>query len=142
MWLTDWWDFLFLRKKIRTSQSNLVLNRSIVGISSSKGIDSLSVGPLSAFTPETIQIMDVAAAQIADARELRRRARVTILDCMENAKIAGKTVDDYFVKKISESVSLTVKINFLLFVFLFALLQFVILIFKNLAKLKCSSGWK
>ena len=69
---------------------------------------NLLVGPLSAFTPEAVHIMDVAAQQIIDGKELRRKAKIVIADSLENAKLAGKTVEDYFVKKISETVTLTV----------------------------------
>ena len=70
--------------------------------------NGLSVGPLSAFTPESVEIMELAASLIAEGKELRKKAKQIIEESMENARLAGKTVDDYFVKKISESVTLAV----------------------------------
>ena len=52
--------------------------------------------------------MDLAAQQISDGKELRRKGKQVINDASENAKLAGKTVEDYFVKKISETITLSV----------------------------------
>ncbi len=52
--------------------------------------------------------MDLAAQQMGEGKELRRRGKQAINDSMENAKLAGKTVEDYFVKKIAETITLSV----------------------------------
>jgi hypothetical protein len=52
--------------------------------------------------------MDLAAQQISDGKELRRKGKQAIHETSENAKLAGKTVEDYFVKKISETITLSV----------------------------------
>ena len=73
--------------------------------------NGLTIGPLSAFTPESMEIMELAAALIAEGKDLRKKAKNTIEESMENARLAGKTVDDYFVKKISETVTLSVRMK-------------------------------
>lgn len=83
---------------------------------------------MSAFTPECIEIMDLAAHQIAEGKDLRRKAKQAIKESMEDAKLAGRTVDDYFVKKISESVTLSVRnLNFCFLTSKFQYLIFFIL---------------
>ena len=94
--------------RLKHSHSNLS-NKSNSNINNlSTNPSTNSVGPLSAFTPETIEIMDLAVQQISEGKELRRKGKQAISEAMENAKLAGKTVDDYFVKKISETITLSV----------------------------------
>lgn len=55
--------------------------------------------------------MDIANNQINEGKELRRNAKKIVDECMDHAKVSSKTVEDYFVKKISESVTLTVSLG-------------------------------
>lgn len=97
--------------KIKHSNSTKVNSNINTLTSSTQGASTtnLTVGPLSAFTPETIEVMDLASSQINEGKELRRKGKQAINEAMENAKLAGKTVEDYFVKKISETVTLSVR---------------------------------
>ena len=69
---------------------------------------SVQVGPLSAFTEESLEIMRMAAREIDESKDLRIRSLVLMRDSIEMAKKNSKFVDETFARKISEQLNLTV----------------------------------
>ena len=72
--------------------------------------DSLNdqMGPLSAFTEESIDIMKIASKEIDDSKDLRVRSLILMRDSIEFAKKNSRFVDEQFTRKISEQLNLTV----------------------------------
>lgn len=67
-----------------------------------------NIGPLSAFTAESVEILRESQAKIDEGRELRGKARVLMKECLDNAKSIGQVVNESFVKKIEETLMLSV----------------------------------
>lgn len=69
------------------------------------------IGPLSAFTAECIDVMRAAQENIDIGRNLRFNSKQLIKECMENSKMYGNCINDAFVKKIEETLALSVSIS-------------------------------
>lgn len=67
-----------------------------------------NIGPLSAFTAESVDILMEAQARIDEGRDLRLKARLLMRECIENARNTGQTVNESFVIKIEETLLLSV----------------------------------
>ncbi len=68
---------------------------------------------IDALTPEIAEIMDLSFKQISDSKELRIYAKTLIDEALYSAKATGQRVDELMVKKIAETMSLSVNIYFL-----------------------------
>ena len=68
----------------------------------------LQVGPLSAFTPEIIEIIKEAGKRIDESKTLRSKSRALMKECFEKITNANKTVDTAFMKKLEENLLLSV----------------------------------
>ncbi len=67
-----------------------------------------SVGPLSSFTQESLDVIKVAASQIEYSKDLRSKSTALIKDCLDYSKKNTKVVDEVFQKKIAETLALSV----------------------------------
>ena len=72
----------------------------------------LQVGPLSAFTPEIIEIIKEAGKRIDESKILRSKSRALMKECFEKITNANKTVDTAFIKKLEENLLLSVRTDF------------------------------
>jgi hypothetical protein len=68
----------------------------------------LQVGPLNAFTAESVEIIKTATFQIEESKDLRMKATLLMKECFELSKKNTKSVDDLLTKKISETLGLAV----------------------------------
>lgn len=69
----------------------------------------MNIGPLSAFTGESVNILNESQTRIDEGRDLRLKARLLIKECVDNSKNIGSVVNDAFVKKIEETLLLSVR---------------------------------
>ena len=69
---------------------------------------SVPIGPLSCFTPEIVEIMKEAARRIAESKELRNRSKNAMKDSFETIKSNNKTIDEAFLRKIEETMMMSV----------------------------------
>ena len=72
----------------------------------------LQVGPLSAFTPEIVDIIKEAGKRIDESKNLRSKSRALMKECFEKITNANKTVDSAFIKKLEENLLLSVRGTF------------------------------
>ncbi len=75
----------------------------------------LQVGPLSAFTPEIVDIIKEAGKRIDESKNLRSKSRALMKECFEKITNANKTVDSAFIKKLEENLLLSVRETFFFF---------------------------
>jgi len=75
----------------------------------------LQVGPLSAFTPEIVDIIKEAGKRIDESKNLRSKSRALMKECFEKITNANKTVDSAFIKKLEENLLLSVRGTFFFF---------------------------
>ena len=66
------------------------------------------IGPLNAFTAESIEIVKTANHQIEESKDLRMKATLLMKECFDLSKKNTKSVDDLFSKKIAETLGLAV----------------------------------
>ncbi len=66
------------------------------------------IGPLSAFTEESIDILNIANENIDYGKQLRQNSHALIRDAIENAKLYSGCIDDTFKRKIEEALALSV----------------------------------
>lgn len=67
---------------------------------------------MSAFTAESIEILRESQQKIDEGKDLRMKSRLLMKECIENAKNIGQIVNDSFVKKIEETLTLSVRTYF------------------------------
>jgi hypothetical protein len=72
----------------------------------------LQVGPLSAFTPEIVDIIKEAGKRIDESKNLRSKSRALMKECFEKITNANKTVDTAFIRKLEENLLLSVRGTF------------------------------
>ncbi|CAF0819765.1 unnamed protein product [Brachionus calyciflorus] len=94
--------------KLFKSQSTLFNNDNLIEASQASFIH---IGPLSAFTNESVDIIREADAQIQEGRDLRGRSRVLMRDSIESAKQCNLIVNDQFLRKIEDTLLLSKHLN-------------------------------
>lgn len=101
-----------LNTKLIKSQTTLGNNDTLIEASQASLIH---IGPLSAFTTESVDIIREADLQILEGRNLRARSKILMKESIDSAKQVNSIVNDQFLRKIEDTLLLSVIIFFLLF---------------------------
>lgn len=70
----------------------------------------IQVGPLSAFTAESVDILREADRQILEGKDLRDKSKYLMKESIENAKNMNRIVNDAFLRKLEDTLLLSVGI--------------------------------
>lgn len=99
------------QKRISTSSSRLVSSHPNMDSLNEPSVNNFNqIGPLNAFTLESVEILKEAQQRIEEGKDLRARSKLLMRDCIENAKNMGQLVNDSFFKKIEETLYQSVNI--------------------------------
>lgn len=75
----------------------------------------IQIGPLSAFTAESVDIIREADLKIQEGRDFRLKSKLLIKDSIESSKQTALIVNDQFLRKIEDTLLLSVILfNFIL----------------------------
>lgn len=96
------------RSKTDFSTKNQIVDSSGTNTPDQSSAAILQVGPLNAFTAESVEIVKTATIQIEESKDLRMKATLLMKECFELSKKNTKSVDDLLTKKISETLGLAV----------------------------------
>ena len=76
------------------------------------------IGPLGAFTAESLDVLRIAQETIDAGRELRLNSKSLIKESIENSKMHGGVINETLQRKIEETLALSVRENQKKFFFL------------------------
>lgn len=94
-----------INSSLTKSQPNIIQNE----FSLDSNQPFVHIGPLSAFTAEAVDIIREAEHKIYEGKDLRAKSKILMKESIENAKQMSQLVNDAFLKKIEDTLLLSVR---------------------------------
>ncbi len=95
------------KQQASRSQPSLFASQNFLYPNNNNPINA-DLGPLTAFTEEPVNVIKEAGVLINDCKELRNQSRVLVKESLENIRQINKSVNEAFIKKIEETLALSV----------------------------------
>jgi hypothetical protein len=102
-------DLLCGFKRTKNANSKMISSQPNIDALNDASVGNFNqIGPLNAFTLESVEILKESQFRIEEGKDLRAKSKILMKECIENAKNSGQLVNEAFLKRIEDTLILSV----------------------------------